>query len=254
MLHSVYDKLIAVSAEKGAGFIVLLDPDRISEEKVPAFVAMCEKADADALFVGSSILAHPDFDRFVTTVKQSTSLPVIGFPGSVGQLSRSLDAVLFLSVISSRNPEYLFGQHVHAAPVIRSMGVEPISTGYMLVDGGKTTTAQYVTHSMPLPADKPDVAAATALAAEMLGMRLLFADGGSGAAGSVSETLVSAISELCTTPLVVGGGLRTPNDVARKVQAGAQFVVVGSALEARPDRGFLSELAAACHISVPRPI
>lgn len=224
------------------------------EDEVPAFVAMCEEADVDAFFVGSSILAHPNFDRFVTAVTGATSLPVIGFPGSVGQLSPSLDAVLFLSVVSSRNPEYLFGQHVHAAPVIRSMGLEAISTGYMLVDGGKATTAQYVTHSMPIPSDKPDVAAATALAAEMMGMRLLFTDGGSGAAGSVPEPIVSAITEICSTPLVVGGGLRSPNDVARKAQAGASFVVVGSAIEARPDRRFIAEMAAAAHVAVPRPI
>lgn len=254
MLHTVYDRLLSTSSEKGAGFIVLVDPDRTAEDKLPAFMRMCEEADVDAFFVGSSILAHPNFDRFVSLAKRSTSLPIIGFPGSVGQLSPSLDAVLFLSVISSRNPEYLFGQHVHAAPVIRSMGIEAISTGYMLVDGGKTTTAQYVTHSMPLPHDKPDVAAATALAAEMMGMQLLFTDGGSGAAGSVSEPIVSAIAETCSTPLVVGGGLRTPSDVARKVQAGANFVVVGSAIEARPDRTFIAELAAASHVSVPRAI
>jgi len=233
---------------------VLLDPDRIEEDRVPAFTEMCEEADVDALFVGSSILAHPDFDRFVRVVKRSTTLPVVGFPGSIGQLSPALDAVLFLSVVSSRNPEYLFGQHVHAAPVIRSMGVESISTGYMLVDGGRITTAQYVTHSMPIPADKPDVAAATALAAEMMGMRLLFADGGSGAAGNVSEAIVGAISEVCSVPLVVGGGLLTPGDVARKVQAGANFIVVGTALEARPNRAFMSDLAAAAHVSVPRLI
>ncbi len=254
MLHPVYDRLIGLASEKGAGFIVLIDPDRIAEDKVPAFTAMCEEADVDAFFVGSSILGHPDFHRFVSVLAGSTELPVIGFPGSVSQLSAALDAVLFLSVISSRNPEYLIGQHVHAAPVIRSLGVEPIPTGYMLVDCGKLTTAQYVTHSMPLPQDKPDVAAATALAAEMMGMRLLFADGGSGASGSVSETIISAVTEICTVPLVVGGGLRSPNEVSRKVQAGASFVVVGSAIEVRPDAQFVAELAAAAHVTVPRPI
>ncbi|MBT8400954.1 MAG: geranylgeranylglyceryl/heptaprenylglyceryl phosphate synthase [Rhodothermia bacterium] len=254
MLHSVYDRLRTISTQKGAGFIVLIDPDRISEKDVPDFVEMCESADADAFFVGSSILCHPDFDRFVRVLSQSASIPVVGFPGSVNQLSPALDAILFLSVVSSRNPEYLFGQHVHAAPVIRSMEIEPIATGYMLVDCGKTTTAQYVTHSMPLPQDKPDVAAATALAAEMMGMKLLFADGGSGAKGNVAEPLISAVSEICNVPLMVGGGLRSPNDVARKVQAGADFVVVGTAIEARPDRGFISEMAAAAHIAVPRPI
>ena len=254
MLHSAYDRLQISCSSKGAGFIVLVDPDRVAETDVPDLVDMCEAAGADAFFVGSSILYHPDFHQFVSILSGAASIPVIGFPGSVSQLSPALDAVLFLSVVSSRNPEYLFGQHVHAAPVVRSMGIESISTGYMLVECGKTTTAQYVTHSMPLPQDKPDVAAATALAAEMMGMKLLFADGGSGAQASVPEPMISAISEVCSIPLVVGGGLRTPNDVARKVQAGASFVVVGNAIEARPDRGFVAEMAAAAHVAVPRAI
>ncbi len=254
MTHKVYDRLLSVQADRGAGFIVLVDPDRVDEESLPEFVAMCEEGEVDAFFVGSSILCRPDFERFVSVLADATDLPVIGFPGSVNQLSPRLDAVLFLSVISSRNPEYLIGQHVHAAPVVRSMGIEPIATGYMLVDCGKTTTAHYVTQSMPLPQDKPDVAAATALAAEMLGMRMLFADGGSGTNGSVSEPMVSAISEVCSVPLIVGGGLRTPSDVARKVQAGADFIVVGNAIEARPDRSYVAEMAAAAHILVPRLI
>ncbi len=241
-------------ADRGAGFIVLVDPDRIDERSLPAFVSMCEESDVDAFFVGSSILCRSDFECFVSALADATELPVIGFPGSVNQLSPRLDAVLFLSVISSRNPEYLIGQHVHAAPVIRSMGIEPIATGYMLVECGNTTTAQYVTHSMPIPQDKPDVAAATALAAEMLGMKMLFADGGSGATRSVTEPIISAISEVCSVPLIVGGGLRSPSDVTRKVQAGADFVVVGNAIEARPDRSFIGEMAAAAHVLVPRPI
>src|SRR5690606_38448440 len=138
----------------------------------------CAQAGVDAFFVGSSILRRADFDQFCSQLKEHTRLPAIGFPGSISQVSAELDAILFLSIVSGRNADFLIGQHVHAAPAIRRMGIETIATAYMLVESGATTTAQYMSHSLPLPANKPDVAAATALAAEMLGMRLLFTDAG----------------------------------------------------------------------------
>src|SRR5690554_1446502 len=216
---------------------------------------MCHEASVDAVFVGGSLCTRDvDIDAFVSDLKSDARLPVVGFPGSVSQLSRNLDAVLFLSIVSSRNPEYLFGQHIHAAPLIRRLGIEPISTGYMLVESGRTTTAQYVSHSMPLPRTKPDVAVATALAAEMMGMKMLFTDGGSGAQEPVPEEMIAAITDVCAAPLVVGGGLRSPMDVARRVEAGASFIVVGNAFESNTDAGFISEMAAAAHTLVPRPV
>src|SRR5690625_6706425 len=143
---------------------------------------MCHEASVQAIFVGVSLCTRDvDIDAFVSDLKSDARLPVLGLPGSVKQISRHLDAVLFLSIVSSRNPEYLFGQHIHAAPRIRRLGVEPIPTAYMLVESGLTTTAQYVSNSMPLPRSTPDVAVAPALAAAMMGMKLLFTDGGSGA-------------------------------------------------------------------------
>jgi len=233
---------------------VLVDPDRLSVERIGNYSSVCEEAGVDAFLVGSSILIQSDFDSFVTTLKNATSLPVIGFPGSISQISSSLDAILYLSIISGRNPEYLFGQHVHAAPIIRSKRIEPLSTGYMLVESGRITTAQYMSHSIPLPGNKPDVAAATGLAAEMMGMKYLFTDAGSGAESSVSEELIFAITELCSIPLIVGGGIRTPEDASRKVQAGASFVVIGNAIEERTDIEFLKELATSVHVAVPRSL
>ncbi len=253
-MASVYQHLLDVRREQGAAFIVLLDPDRLSEAALPACLQRCHEAGVDALFVGGSLLHVPAFDDYLRRVRALTSLPLIGFPGSVSQLSGRLDAVLYLSVVSGRNPEYLFGQHVHAAPIIRRLGIEPISTGYMLVASGRTTTAQYMSHTLPLPRHKPEVAAATALAAEMMGMRLLYADGGSGADQTVPEEMIAAICEVCTAPLVVGGGLRAPDEVERKVRAGAGIVVVGTALEQRPDAAYLAELVAAAHVAVPRPL
>lgn len=251
---TVYERLLDVRRRKGAGFIVLIDPDKLSEDRLGRFAEMCSEGDVDALFLGGSLMHATEFEPYVKRLKAACELPVVGFPGSLNQVTRSLDAVLFLSVISGRNPEYLFGQHVYAAPVIRRLGIEPISTGYMLIESGRTTTAQYMSHSMPLPRTKPDVAAATALAGEMMGMRMLFADGGSGADHPVPEEIIEAVVEACEVPLIVGGGISSPQAVSDKVRAGASFVVVGNAIERRPDRAYIADLAAAAHVSVPRPL
>jgi phosphoglycerol geranylgeranyltransferase len=251
---SVYQRLLSISDERGAGFVVLIDPDKLSVEDMPRFADYCLGAGVDILFVGGSLCQAHDLDSYVSSLRAASDLPVIGFPGSITQISRHLDAILYLSIVSGRNPEYLFGQHVHAAPIIRHLGVEPIPTGYMLIESGRPTTAQYMSHSMPIPRRKPDIAAATGLAAEMMGMKLLFTDGGSGADDAVPVEMISAITDLCTIPLVVGGGIRTPRQVAERVDAGARFIVVGNAFEDRPDPAYMAEMAAAAHSLVPRAI
>jgi putative glycerol-1-phosphate prenyltransferase len=250
----VYEFLLDIRDRRGAGFIVLIDPDKLPESNLGSFAGMCGSAGVDAIFLGGSLMHATELDRYVSLLKAVTNLPVIGFPGSLNQVTRSLDAVLYLSVISGRNPEYLFGQHVYAAPVIRRLGIEPIATGYMLIESGRTTSAQYMSHSMPLPRHKPDIAAATALAAQMMGMSMLFTDGGSGADHPVPEELIEAIAQTCDIPLIVGGGLESPRQVADKVQAGAAFVVIGNAIERRPDEYYIAELAAAAHVAVPRAL
>ena len=254
MSDTIYGKLLDVRERKGGGFIVLIDPDKLSAADLPGFATQCVEAGVDLFFVGGSLMHVTELEPFVARLKEVSPLPVIGFPGSLNQVTASLDAVLYLSVISGRNPEYLFGQHVAAAPMIRRLNIEPIATGYMLVESGRSTTAQYMCHSMPLPRHKPDIAAATALAAEMMGMRLLFTDGGSGADHTVPEEMIGAIRATCRIPLVVGGGIRTPLEVARKMEAGADFVVVGNALEQRRDGGYIAELSAAAHSAIPRPV
>ncbi len=251
---SIHNHLLRIRSEKGAGFVVLIDPDKLDARELPRFAAACERAEVDAFFLGGSLLHATELEVYVRCLKEATNLPVIGFPGYLSQIAGALDAVLFLSVVSGRNPEFLFGQHVHAAPIIRRLGIEPISTGYLLIESGRTTTAQYMSHSMPIPRHKCDVAAATALAAEMLGMRMLFADAGSGADLIIPDEMVSAIAETCSVPLIVGGGLTTPEDVARKVQSGASFVVVGNAIERNPDSTYIADLAAAAHALAPRPV
>lgn len=247
MNASVYEQLLRIVEQRGAGFIVLIDPDKLGLDRVPDFARRCVEAEVDALFVGGSLLHATELGEYVERIKAACDLPVIGFPGSLSQLSPALDALLYLSVISGRNPEYLIGQHVSAAPLIRRLELEPISTGYMLVESGRSTTAQYMTGSEPLPRHKPDIAAATALAGEMMGMKLIYADGGSGADQPVPDELVAAVSEACSVPLAVGGGLSSPDEVHRKVLAGAQLVVIGDAIENDPAGAYVSELAAAVH-------
>ena len=251
---STYDYLLAAAHTRGAGFIVLVDPDKLAADQLPAFAARCAEADVDAFFVGGSLMHAVELDGYVRALKAVTELPVVGFPGTLHQISGALDAVLYLSVVSGRNPEHLIGQHVHAAPLIRRLGLEPIPTAYMLVESGRLTTAQYMSGSAPLPRAKPDIAAATALAAEMMGMRLLFTDAGSGAEQPVPEEMMAAITETCRIPLVVGGGLKTPDAVARKVAAGARFIVVGNAIEHNDDAAYIADLAAAAHAAVPHPL
>ncbi|HYE58864.1 MAG TPA: geranylgeranylglyceryl/heptaprenylglyceryl phosphate synthase [Rhodothermales bacterium] len=244
---SAFEHLLRVRRTRGAGFVVLIDPDKLPVERLGAFAEGCTQAGVDAFFLGGSLLDVLGLDAYVARLKAASPLPVIGFPGHLTQVVPGLDAVLFLSIVSGRNPEFLIGQHVYAAPLVRRLGLEAIPTAYMLVESGRPTTAQYMSGSPPLPRHKPDIAAATALAAEMLGMRLLFTDGGSGADEPVPEEMIHAITTTCTAPLVVGGGLRTPSAVASRVAAGAGFVVVGNAFERSPDVGLVAELAAAAH-------
>jgi phosphoglycerol geranylgeranyltransferase len=251
---SVYQRLLTISDERGAGFVVLIDPDKLAAADMARFADFCLGAGVDALFVGGSLCHATELDTYVAGLRRVTDLPVIGFPGSITQISRHLDAILYLSIVSGRNPEYLFGQHVHAAPIIHQLGIEAIPTGYMLIESGRPTTAQYMSHSLPIPRHKADVAAATGLAAEMMGMKLLFTDGGSGADDAVPVEMISAIVELCSIPLVVGGGIRTPRQVAERVDAGARFIVVGNAFEERPDASYMAEMAAAAHSLVPRAV
>jgi putative glycerol-1-phosphate prenyltransferase len=233
---------------------VLIDPDKQPAAGLPPFISACEDVGVDALFLGGSLMHAGEFDAYVRELKSSTVLPVIGFPGSVNQVSRWLDAILFLSLVSGRNPEYLIGQHVYAAPKLHALGLETIATGYMLVESGALTAAQYMSATTPLPRSKPDIAVATALAAEMMGMKMLYLDAGSGARQSVPVEMISAVAETCRSPVMVGGGLKTPRDVSDRVRAGARIIIVGNAIEDRPDRNYIAELALAARSEIPRSL
>lgn len=247
-MDTCYDHLLSIQKRRGAAFIVLLDPDRLPLSEIQSKIAECEQAGVDGFFVGGSLVCSADTDVVVRKIKASTALPVVGFPGSVTQISGALDAVLYLSVVSGRNADFLFGRHVYVAPLIKRLGLEAIPTAYLLVESGLLTTAQYMSNSLPLPRRKPEIAAVTALAAEMMGMRLIYLDGGSGAMESVPVEMISAVAEMCESPIVVGGGLRTPESVRERVIAGASIVVVGDAIEGGTSVEYIRDLARAAHV------
>ena len=244
---SVYEYLMDVVKRRGAGYIVLLDPDRLDKKQMTTLVDAACNGGVDAFFIGSSIILNSEFNTFVRLVKQHSTIPVILFPGSAMQVSRHADAILFLSLISGRDPNYLIGEHIKAAPVIRRLGVEPISTGYMLIESGRITSAEFMSNTRPIPRDKTDIAKATALAAEFLGMRMIYLEAGSGALYPVLPEMVQAVSEYVRTPVIVGGGIRKPEEARIRTEAGASFIVTGNVLEKLDDPALIEEFAKAVH-------
>jgi len=247
----IYNQLLNTIKTKGAAYLILLDPDKLSVTKIAPFIRQCEKSGVDGFLIGGSLMLSGDLDSFIENVKVETSLPLIIFPGSINQISSFADAILFLSVISGRNSEHLIGKHVTASPLIKRANIEPISTGYILVESGVTTTAVYMSGSLPVPRNKPEIAAATALAGEYLGMKLIYLEAGSGAQNSVPDEMVKAVSEECSVPIIVGGGIRTPQAARQKVENGASIIVTGNFFEDENNWDMIRDFANAIHVKLP---
>ncbi len=248
MALTTYDALLTIPQQKGGGFILLVDPDKLPMEQIPERIPQAIEHGVDVIFIGGTFLFQQEFDPFVKVIKQAAAhVPVILFPGSIFQLSPHADALLYLSLISSRNPEFLIGNQVQAAPLVWKMGLETIPCAYIMVESGKLTSAAFLSNSHPIPRDKPDVAVAHALAAQYLGMKLIYLEAGSGAQYSVPEEMITAVNQAVALPIVVGGGIRTPEDAARKISAGADFIVVGNYFEKHTHWQELAEFARAIH-------
>lgn len=230
----VFNKIAEWRAKGRKVIVPLIDPDRYDVSVVDSFAA--SGWDVPLLFVGGSVVTH-DTGSVVRDIKSrfGGKTDVVLFPGDYSQISPSADAILFLSLLSGRNPEYLIGQQVKSAPVIRELGMEAIPTAYVLIDGGRVTSVQYVSNTLPIPSDKPDLVVATAIAAEMLGFRMIYLEAGSGASRPVSPKVVTAVRAAVGLPIVVGGGLRTAEAVKDVFEAGADLVVVGTAFEQDPE-------------------
>ncbi len=243
----VYSKLLDILDRSGAGFFILLDPDNASPEELVEKAALCQEAGVDALLIGGSLMLRDGFSEAVATVKRNCNLPLIIFPGGPGQLSPEADAILFLSLISGRNPQRLIGDHVVAAPAVKRLGLETIPTGYILISSSTTTAVEYMSNTRPIPRDKSGLAASTALAGQYLGMKMIYLEAGSGADGSVPGKLIVAVRSWLDVPLIVGGGIRSPEEAAEKVKAGADFVVVGTAFEKEMTSVLIKDFCKAVH-------
>jgi phosphoglycerol geranylgeranyltransferase len=238
------DTFYTLRRSSSKGLAVLIDPDSLSDEAAMQMARQAEVLKVDFFFVGGSLMVRNRTEQVIAVLKAHAAIPTILFPGSLQQIAPNADGILFLSLISGRNPELLIGTHVLAAPLLRQTKLEIIATGYMLVESGRTTTAHYISNTQPLPHDKPDIAACTAMAGEMLGLKLMYLDGGSGATYTVSPEMVAAVATHTQTPLIVGGGIRSVEEARRIWQAGAEVIVIGNALEKDPDSPLLADLIA----------
>jgi len=223
---------------------VLLDPDSIPPAKVSDTAKSAEAGGADAILVGGSFLIHDRFDDLIQALKDATSLPVIIFPGSSRQISGFADGILFTSLLSGRNPQYLIGEQIQAAPIIKRLGLEVISTAYLLIESGTTTSAQFVSDTHPIPRDKPMLVAAHAQAAELFGMEAVYLEAGSGAAMPVPPEIVKVVADNTSLPVIVGGGINTVESASQAARAGARAVVIGTAVE-REGSGIIKLMASA---------
>lgn len=244
----IYNYLLETIEEKGASYLILIDPDKIKDDQLVNFIKECESAGVDGLLIGGSLMVNGDLAHTVEIIKKNSTLPAIVFPGSISQVSANADAILYLSLVSGRNAEHLIGKHVLAAPLLKMYGVEPISTGYMLIESGSVTTAEYISGSCPIPRNKPEIAAATALAAQYLGMKMIYLEAGSGAQLSVPNEMVEYVSGILDIPVIVGGGIRTPEAAREKVQYGAKIVVTGNYFEDPQNWKLLRKFAEAVHV------
>lgn len=248
MKQHIYESLLAKKRKGQRSFAVLIDPDKVDSEKIDELTGLAVSAGVDYLFVGGSLVISNHLDEVVQHIRRNCSIPVILFPGTPSQVSRYADGLLYLSLISGRNPELLIGQHVISAPAVRKSGLEIISTGYMVIDGGAPTTVSYISNATPIPADKNEIALCTAMAGEMLGMKQIYMDAGSGARHPIREEMIACVAGSIEIPLVVGGGIRDAEKAYRNCKAGADVIVVGNAIE--KDAALIKEIAAAIH-SVP---
>lgn len=231
MKNKILQKLENAHQLQKKCFALLIDPDSLNEKQCKQILELANHCKIDFLFVGGSLITGNNLGQVIALAKKTTNIPVILFPGSSLHIDSEADAILFLSLISGRNPDFLIGQHILAAPILRRSSLEILPTGYMLVDTGRQTTVSFISNTTPIPYDKPSVAACIAMAGEMLGLRLMYMDGGSGAEKPISPQMIQTVRKSVQVPLIVGGGIDTAEKAHQALRAGADVIVVGNAIE-----------------------
>lgn len=232
---ALIDTLKERHKQRKKSIAILVDPDKVEDNsKLLQLINLASENCVDFFFVGGSLVTSTNLSEVVSLIKKNVSLPVILFPGNAIQIDSLADGILFLSLISGRNPELLIGQHVVAAPVLRNTKLEVIPTGYILINSGKITSVAYISNTMPIPDDKYSLAACTAMAGEMLGLQLVYLDAGSGAEKEISAKMIASVRKAVNIPLIVGGGINTAQKAITALEAGADMIVIGNALEKDP--------------------
>jgi phosphoglycerol geranylgeranyltransferase len=235
-MSSIFFDLI----NKKRSIAVLIDPEKFKFQNSNVFIEKLRIANPNFIFIGGSTVSKVDFDFCISTIKKNLNFPIIIFPGGSHQISPLADAILLLSLISGRNPDYLIGHHIAAAEELNEMSLEIISTSYLLVDGGKKTSVEFISQTTPLPSDQIALARRIALAGKLQGKQLTYLDAGSGANNPIPSIMIEQVKSI-GSPLVVGGGIRSIEEIERCHNAGANVVVIGNAIENEVD--FLLDIA-----------
>ncbi len=242
---NIYNHILNSKQKDSKLFSILIDPDKQDKEELLIIIEKAKQAKADFFFVGGSLLTNDSLDICLSTLKNHSEIPVVLFPGNAMQVNDKADGILFLSLISGRNAEMLIGKQVITAPILKQSSLEVLPTGYMLIDSGKPTTVSYMSNTTPIPADKNAVAACTAMAGEMLGLKLIFMDGGSGAKNPISEHMITTVRKSVDCPIIIGGGIDSGAKAIANCKAGADIIVVGNAIE--KDDNLILEISEAIH-------
>lgn len=236
MRMGILESLNKYHSEGRKSIAVLIDPDKVEDNaRLQTLINLASENLIDFFFVGGSLVTTSNTAEIIRTIKASVSIPVVLFPGNSIQIDPSANGLLFLSLISGRNPELLIGQHVVAAPIIRNTRIEVIPTGYILINSGKVSSVAYISNTMPIPDDKYSLAACTAMAGEMLGLKTIYLDAGSGAEKEINAKMIATVRKSVSVPLIVGGGINTALKAHRAIEAGADMIVIGNALEKDPN-------------------
>ncbi len=231
---NLYQTLLTDTLSGRKKFAVLIDPDKYTLESLAEVVKLAVNSGVDYFFLGGSLLLHDHQALLITFIRENSNIPIVLFPGNNMQLSNKADGILLLSLISGRNPDMLIGRHVISAPYLKASRLEILSTGYMLIESGRTTAVTYMSNTTPIPAHKDEIAVCTAMAGEMLGMKLIYMDAGSGATNPVPVSMISKVKESIGIPLIIGGGITSPSMAKAAFSAGADLIVVGNGIESDP--------------------
>jgi phosphoglycerol geranylgeranyltransferase len=242
MQKHLYSSILKNKSKGKKQFAILIDPDKFESSEI---LDLAEESKVDFILIGGSIITNGNFEKCVETIKKKTRIPLLIFPGNNLQINKKADGILLLSLISGRNPDMLIGKHVISAPLLKSSGLELLPTGYMLIESGTPTAALYMSNTTPIPSDKEDIAMCTAMAGEMLGLKIIYMDAGSGAKNCVPEKMIKKVSKSITVPLIVGGGINTPEKAEKACRSGADIIVVGNALE--KNKSLLRKIAETIH-------